>query len=193
MNGDQAQRPGAPTASQNARAAAVSAKADNLVAQGNALITRLKRLIARLQQNRRQVDELLAARKDARAQGRKGANGRSFETAKQVLVVDDDACSRYALTRFLLGSRLDCRAVERSEALRCLAFSSFDLIITHMHKPGVEGDRLAEEIKRRKPTIPVVLITATPPQTLPPGIDRVLVKTFTLDELSETVAALLTK
>lgn len=191
MNGDPVQRPVGPTATQNARAAALTAKAHDLVAQGNALTARLKRLVTRLQENRRQVDQLLAARKDARAQGRKAANGRSFATTKQVLVVDDDACSRYALTRFLLGSRLDCRAVERSEALRCLAFTSFDLVITHMHKPGVEGDRLAEEIKRRKPAIPVILITATPPQALPPGIDRILVKTFTLDELSEMVTALL--
>src|SRR5579862_8964684 len=131
MNGDQAQRPRAAITHQHARAAALTAKARDLVAQGNALTARLKLLVARLQQNRQQVDQLLAARKDARARGRKAAQGRAFTIAKQVLVVDDDACSRYALTRFLLGSRLDCRAVERSEALHCLAFTSFDLIITH--------------------------------------------------------------
>jgi len=51
----------------------------------------------------------------------------------------------------------------------------------------MQGDQLAQEIKRRKPSQKIIMVTAFPPATPPAGCERVLVKPFAIAELSRVV------
>ena len=110
---------------------------------------------------------------------------------KRVLVVDDELSVRELLTTLLerLGhtSETACNAVE---ALVKVENTEFDLILSDLNMPGMKGDELAREIKRRKKGTPVVLITGSQSQNVSPDFDRVLLKPFAMQELRETLASL---
>ena len=55
--------------------------------------------------------------------------------------------------------------------------------------PGMKGDELASEIKKRRPQLPVVLVTGHQPDRLTPDIARVLGKPFSRQDLCATIAA----
>ena len=110
---------------------------------------------------------------------------------KRILVVDDERTVRDVLTNLLgrLGHTAEA-ASNAAEALSKIEASEFDLVLTDFNMPVMKGDELAREIKKRKQGMPVVLITASPPQSLSQAIDRVLLKPFSVQELSETIASL---
>ena len=56
--------------------------------------------------------------------------------------------------------------------------------------PGMKGDELANEVKSRKPSVPIVLITGLEPPILSQSFDRVLLKPFSMQALKETIASL---
>ena len=51
--------------------------------------------------------------------------------------------------------------------------------------PGMKGDELAEKIKARSPTTPIILLTAFPPSVVPAAIDLVVTKPFMLQSLRD--------
>jgi CheY-like chemotaxis protein len=109
---------------------------------------------------------------------------------KLVLVVDDEHQIRELFGSVLrqLGHVWET-ACDAAEALRKVENTEFDLVFTDFNMPGMNGFELAQEIKRRKQRMPVVLITGSSPEFVPPHIDRVLRKPFTVDELRETISA----
>jgi CheY-like chemotaxis protein len=110
----------------------------------------------------------------------------------RVLVVDDELPVRQLLTTFLnhLGHASES-ACNGPEALLKIEDAHFDLVFTDYNMPGMNGHQLAEEIKRRKPGIPVVLITGGEPQGPSQHIDRMLLKPFSIAKLRETIASFL--
>jgi CheY-like chemotaxis protein len=109
---------------------------------------------------------------------------------KLVLVVDDELPIRELLANLLghLGHVWET-ACDAAEALSKVEKAEFDLVLTDLNMPGMNGYELAREIKRRKQRMPVVLITGNPPPNVPPHIDRVLLKPFTVEELRATIAS----
>jgi two-component system cell cycle sensor histidine kinase/response regulator CckA len=74
----------------------------------------------------------------------------------------------------------------------------FDLVITDMTMPGMTGKRLAEELRRIRPDIPIILCTGfsnhlNEEQAKAIGMCALLMKPFVLRELAETVRAILHK
>jgi CheY-like chemotaxis protein len=110
---------------------------------------------------------------------------------KHVLVVDDEPPVRELLACLLnrLG-HISQTASNGPEALCKLETRDFDLLFVDFHMPGMTGDQLALEIKKRKPEVPVVMITGDPPQHLSNAIDRVLLKPVSLAEIRETISLL---
>ena len=110
---------------------------------------------------------------------------------KRVLVVDDERPFTDLLTNLLgrLGHTAEA-ASSAAEALSKIEGAEFDLVLTDFNMPVMKGDELAREIKKRKHGMPVVLVTASPPQSLSQDIDRVLLKPFSVRELCETIASL---
>ena len=56
--------------------------------------------------------------------------------------------------------------------------------------PGMNGDELAHEIKKRRPQLPVILITGHQLDRVSPDVSRVLEKPFSRDDLIEAIGAL---
>jgi two-component system, response regulator FlrC len=80
---------------------------------------------------------------------------------ESVLVVEDDAALREALTDTLRAAGLDAvAACDAAEALQLLETEEIALVITDVQMPGLNGYQLLTAIKRLRPDLPVVLMTA---------------------------------
>jgi CheY-like chemotaxis protein len=110
---------------------------------------------------------------------------------KSVLVVDDEPAVRNLVHALLtqIGHRVEM-AGNAQEALGKIENHEFDLVFTDFLMPGMKGDELAREIRKRRPGMPVVLLTGRHPEHSSPEISRVLAKPFSRDDLHETIRAL---
>jgi two-component system response regulator FlrC len=80
---------------------------------------------------------------------------------ESVLVVEDDAALREALTDTLRAAGLDAvAACDATEALQLLETEEIALVISDVQMPGLNGYQLLTSIKRLRPDLPVVLMTA---------------------------------
>ena len=78
-----------------------------------------------------------------------------------VLVVDDDGASRYSVSKALRRAGYAVsEAASGQEALERIGRHEFDLVLTEIRMPGMDGIELLRQIKDRSPEAIVVLITA---------------------------------
>ncbi len=78
-----------------------------------------------------------------------------------ILLVDDEPEFRKAMQRMFEKSGYDVTvAGDGEEALQHLSNLGFDLIISDLRMPNLNGLELMEEIKRKKISVPVIFITA---------------------------------
>ncbi|HWF18141.1 MAG TPA: response regulator [Verrucomicrobiae bacterium] len=80
-----------------------------------------------------------------------------------ILVVDDEAISRRAVTYALEKAKLTCTAVENPEAaLKLLAENGYDLVFLDVDMPGMNGFELCTKLRTfaRNKTTPVVFVTS---------------------------------
>ncbi len=79
----------------------------------------------------------------------------------RVLVVDDDAGVRYTIREILESAGLDVVAVDSGEAaLARIRAGTFDLVVTDLRMPGMDGLALLRMIQREPRPPRVVVITA---------------------------------
>jgi signal transduction histidine kinase/CheY-like chemotaxis protein len=117
---------------------------------------------------------------------------------RTILLVEDQAPVRRQIVEVL--EDMGCivtEAVDGPEGLRRIqSGAAFDLLITDVGLPGLNGRQLADAARERTPNLPVLLLTgyagnALESSQIGPGIE-VLRKPFSLDALSKRVGALLT-
>jgi two-component system, response regulator FlrC len=78
-----------------------------------------------------------------------------------VLVVEDDAALREALLDTLRAAGLAAlSAADAQAALQLLSCEDIGLVISDVHMPGANGYELLSSIRRMRPYLPVVLMTA---------------------------------
>ena len=80
-----------------------------------------------------------------------------------ILLIEDDAISRTSFAETLRGYGYEVlEAGNGSEALALIEehHSAFQLVITDMVLPGINGLGLLNKIRQRWPTLPVVMISA---------------------------------
>lgn len=106
--------------------------------------------------------------------------------SRHILLADDDPDVRTTLRLILeMDEHSVVEACDGQQALDLLRSQSFDLVITDYIMPGMSGDKLALEIKKGSPSVPVIMITANAdllPTTLD-GVDFLLPKPFQITEL----------
>ncbi len=79
---------------------------------------------------------------------------------KSVLVVDDDDLVRGTVSSLLQG--LDFQVTETAcgkDAFKLVSKTLFDLIVTDLFMPEIDGIELILKIRKIHPTIPIVLMT----------------------------------
>lgn len=117
----------------------------------------------------------------------------------RILFVDDEKML-VDLGKMML-ERIGYEVVALQSSLEALAAvkklpQAFDLVITDLTMPDLQGNKLAEKIKKIRPDLPVVLSTGFDSRTAMAGedsknIDAVLSKPLSINVLSETLKTLL--
>jgi PAS domain S-box-containing protein len=113
-----------------------------------------------------------------------------------VLVVDDESDVREIVTETLRGEgHIVEPAANGREALDQFATSHFDAVVLDRAMPDISGDQIATLVKAVAPTIPVIMLTGFGSMMkaageVPTGVDSIISKPVTIDELSRTLAAL---
>jgi excisionase family DNA binding protein len=83
-----------------------------------------------------------------------------IEGRPRVLVVDDEATIRELLAKTLALAEYDVDlASDGRTALERLRIMPYDLLVTDLKMPGVDGLAVIREARRMKPDIPVIIIT----------------------------------
>ena len=78
----------------------------------------------------------------------------------QVLLVDDEETTREALGR-VLRDKYDCEAVPSvAGGIERLRLLTFDVVIAEVHMAGMGGFELLDWLKRERPTLPALLVSA---------------------------------
>ncbi len=115
---------------------------------------------------------------------------------ERILVVDDDAVSGFAIEKMIesLGYRVT-RSTEPEEALSRFAAAptSFDLVVSDLAMPGMNGAELIEHLVRIRPDLPVVIVSGYVESTRQRLLEKsaaraVLRKPISRDELARAVA-----
>ena len=79
----------------------------------------------------------------------------------KILIADDRSGARLMLNKLLTnkGHHVE-EAADGEEALKLLKKSHFDLVLTDLRMPGIDGMVLLEEAKKIDSTLQVIMITA---------------------------------
>jgi two-component system response regulator AtoC len=111
----------------------------------------------------------------------------------RILVVDDDHAMRLALAESLESCGYDIVAAENGrDALDLFKEGRFDLVITDMKMPGMNGIEVLRSVKEMSNKTPIVLITAygtvsTAVEAMKEGAAEFIMKPFSLDDLEAVV------
>ncbi|MGA1824034.1 MAG: response regulator [bacterium] len=80
---------------------------------------------------------------------------------KRILVVDDEKNTREGLVKILIKDGYEVAAAKTGAiALDVVKKQDFDIIITDLMMPDVSGIDLLAKIKKKKPDIGVIIVTA---------------------------------
>jgi DNA-binding response OmpR family regulator len=120
-----------------------------------------------------------------------------MRTPKPILVVDDEKNVRLTLAEALAGARYPVDAVASGEeALARLDAREYALVLLDLRLPGMDGLDVLKEIERRRPDVPVVILTAhgtvdAAVTAVKAGARRFMLKPFTVEEIRAVAAEVL--
>jgi signal transduction histidine kinase len=113
----------------------------------------------------------------------------------RVLVVEDQGAIRNFLVNSLtaLGHRPHATR-DGAEALDAFAKKSFDVVLTDLGLPGMNGEEVARRIADASPGMPIILLSGWAEQIKAqarpiPGVTRILGKPVSIDQLAENLMA----
>jgi CheY-like chemotaxis protein len=106
-----------------------------------------------------------------------------------ILVIDDEKgilqLIYQALTRF--GYKVET-AVDGQEGIKKFDGGNFDIVITDIRMPGVDGNDVAKHIRNSdRQSIPVIAISGTPWQSEAKNFDMILPKPLPLKKLVDSI------
>ena len=114
-----------------------------------------------------------------------------------ILVVEDDAKLNQIVCTYLNDSGYNAKGcLNPAEAYDVMYNNMFDLIISDIMMPGIDGFEFAETVRKLNKTIPILFMTAkddilSKQKGFKLGIDDYMVKPIIFEELIMRVAALL--
>jgi CheY-like chemotaxis protein len=117
--------------------------------------------------------------------------------AEKILIVEDDSISLKNLSLYLAISGYDvAEASDGLQALQKLEREKFDLVLSDIKMPRIDGFSLIKHVSASFPATPIILMTAEPmdePVVLAAqaGAKHLLAKPLILDDLLEKIAQIL--
>lgn len=117
----------------------------------------------------------------------------------QILIVEDDRKMRLALREIMTNEGYNVDSVETGEAaLERADGNGYDLVITDLKLPGIDGMDVLRAIRKSRPETSVVIITAyatvdTAVEAMREGAEDYISKPFNLDEIRLIVSKVLEK
>ncbi len=119
------------------------------------------------------------------------------ESSKKILIVDDDQILLDMLIETLDSLGYQAQGAKNGEeALQKIDSTEFDLVITDIRMPKMDGISFLKTLKEKKPKLPVIMITGfslayTQQRAIQEGADGYLVKPFKIEKIEELVKNLL--
>jgi DNA-binding NtrC family response regulator len=119
------------------------------------------------------------------------------EERRRILVVDDQESMRTLLEDMLEVIGYETTLADGGEqALALLSESRFDMVLSDLNMPGMDGTALLRTIKAKYVGVPVVIITGygtfhTEKRVMKEGADGYISKPCTLTKIQKTLTAIL--
>jgi CheY-like chemotaxis protein len=109
--------------------------------------------------------------------------------AKRILLVEDESLQQEVFQIILEteGHMVEV-AADASEALQKFSSSQYDLVLTDVRLPGMQGDELARAMKKQNAAQRILLMTGIPLDGSLPEGSKMLLKPFTPKDLLKAVA-----
>lgn len=129
-----------------------------------------------------------------RSDGQTGAPRNARGERTRVLVVDDEQIVRDLLCVTLTNADYEVEAVaDGASAIERLRSAPYDLLITDIRMPGIDGLTVVREARRRSTTISIVIITgasseAVAIEAINLGVNGYLTKPFGIDRVLAVAA-----
>ncbi len=114
--------------------------------------------------------------------------------SEKILVVDDEL-DMLMLLRMIIEDNTDFEVETTnnpSEGLKLLTDNEYNLVISDLKMPGMDGMELFDELRKIKPDIPVIIITAygslgTADEAMNKGVSDFITKPFRKDGILFTI------
>ena len=117
-----------------------------------------------------------------------------------VLVVDDEPGSREVIRRMLEAENFHVEEAEDGESALALIqerSEPFDLVLTDLAMPGIDGRQISETVARYRPRVAILGMSGNPDKVPRIGLSdipfRVMLKPFTPDDLYHAVRDAITR
>jgi DNA-binding NtrC family response regulator len=112
-------------------------------------------------------------------------------TRKKILVIDDEDIVRTSCNRTLSPGGFEVKlAINGQEGLRMLTNENFDLVLTDLKMPDMDGIEVLRQIKQDWPDVEVIIITGY--QTVDTAVKAIKLGAFDYIEKPFTPDALIT-
>lgn len=113
---------------------------------------------------------------------------------ERILVIDDEL-DMLMLLRMIIENNTDYEVETTnnpSEALKMVMKNDYDLVISDLKMPGMDGLELFDEVKGMKPDLPLIIITAygsleTADEAMKMGVADFITKPFRKDSILFTI------
>ena len=108
---------------------------------------------------------------------------------KKVLVIDDEGGTSGFLQEALPNRGYSVTTASNGvEGLQKFQQDNFDVVLTDLTMPKMDGWEVARRIKKVSPRTPVILMSGKLPESNPEGLFAgTITKPFTLDEIIQTI------
>ena len=109
-----------------------------------------------------------------------------------ILVIEDEKGLLQIIEQLLTGCGYDVdTAVDGLDGIQKFDEGHYDIVITDIRMPGVDGIGVAKHIRNsNKQSVPVIAITGTPWLLENDNFDMILAKPFPLNQLVESIQSL---
>ena len=120
-------------------------------------------------------------------------------SGQRILIIEDDRNLRKALHQIMQGEGYSVESAESGElGLACLKSADFDLVITDLKLPGIDGLEVLKAVRSTRPDTSLLVVTAyasvdSAVRAMKEGAEDYVSKPFNIDEICLAVARIFEK